>query len=139
MPALGLERVAADRPLLEPAGHRVRVPARTAKGMGRHRRARTDPAVEHDRRVAIDRLRLGGEAPDLEVSRAGDPPCLVLVGLADVDQLDLAALVRGADLCGVDVDGVRVHARDATAALRPRASLLRAGARLMPNEAVSLA
>src|SRR3954468_22770979 len=129
MPALGLEWEAAARPLLEPAGHRVRLPAGTAKGMGRHRRARTDPAVEHDRRVAIDRLRLGGEAPDLQVARAGDPPCRVLVGLADVDQLDLAALVGGADLSGVDVDGIRVHVKGTLPPpLRPGAPLPRPGA-----------
>ena len=49
------------------------------------------------------------EALELDVARAGDPARLVLVGLAHVDQLDLAALVRGADLVGVDVDVVGVE------------------------------
>ena len=36
-------------------------------------------------------------------------PGLVLVGLAHVDELDLAALVGGADLVGVDVDVLGVE------------------------------
>ena len=92
-------------------------------------------------RVAVDRVRLGREALELDVARAGDPARLVLVGLAHVDQLDLAALERGADLVGVDVDVVGVegvgHAN--REALRPRAARLRPGPRLVRHEAVSLA
>ena len=47
-------------------------------------------AVEHHRPGAVDRVRLGGEAAELDQARAGDPAGLVLVWLADVDQLDLA-------------------------------------------------
>ena len=87
----------------------MRVPAGAAEGVGGHPRARAEAAVEDDRRVAVDRLRLRGEALELDVARAGDPARLVLVGLAHVDQLDLAALERGADLSGVDVDVVGVE------------------------------
>ena len=43
------------------------------------------------------------------MARAGDAPGLVLVGLADVDELDLAGLVGEADLVGVDVDVLGVE------------------------------
>src|SRR4051794_9494863 len=123
MPALGLERQPAGRPLLEAAVHRVRVPARAAEGVGRHARPGAQPAVEDDRRLARDRVRLRGEALELDVPRAGDPARLVLVGLAHVDELDLATLVRGKDLLGIDVDvlgveGVSHATRKVTAAAR---------------------
>ena len=53
---------------------------------------------------------LDGEPLELDVARAGDPAGLVLVGLADVDQLDLAARrARRATSSGVDVDVVGVE------------------------------
>jgi hypothetical protein len=47
--------------------------------------------VEDDGAVAVDRLGLGGEALELDVARALDATCLVLVRLAHVDQLNVAA------------------------------------------------
>src|SRR5512132_80008 len=140
MPALGFEREPPRRPLVQSADHRVSVPAGTAEGVGRHPRPRTQPAVEDDRRVARDRLRLGRQPLELDVPRAGDPARVVLVGLAHVDQLDLAALERGADLVGVDVDVVGMEGvGHRLRRLRPRAACLRPGPRLVRHEPVGLA
>src|SRR4051812_15987154 len=104
MSVLRLERQPAAVPRLQPARHRARPPARAPPPAGRHRGARAHAAVEDDGPVTLDRAGLGGEPPELEVPRPGDPAGGVLVVLAHVDELDLTARVARGDVSGRDVD-----------------------------------
>jgi hypothetical protein len=87
----------------------VSVEAGAPEGLGGHRRAAAAAAVEDDRPVAVDRLDLGAQLGQLDEPVAGDPARFVLLGLADVDQLDVAAGEQLSDLLwGVVVDTFRL-------------------------------
>ena len=88
----GIDRQAGGVPLEHPAGHVVGVEPSVTECLGGHRRAATAAAVEDDRPVPVDALHLGREPSELDEPTAGDPPRLVLLGLAHVDQLDLVLL-----------------------------------------------
>src|SRR5690242_4673691 len=107
MPTFGLERQPLRVPFQQSSGHRVRVVARLPKRVRGHGRPSTYPAVEDDRRLAMDRVRLRGDLTELEVPRARYPALVPLVGLADVDQLHLALAHELRDLPSFDV-----HASD---------------------------
>ena len=57
-------------------------------------------AVEDERLLPVELLRRLAQLRELHVTGTGDPARLVLVGLAHVDELDLATLVQGGHLGG---------------------------------------
>src|SRR5215210_8522168 len=83
----GLERASFGGPGLEAAGERVGVVAAAPEGVGGHRRAGADAAVEDDRPLLVDRGRLRGDLAEHDVARPADPAGVPLLVLADVDQL----------------------------------------------------
>src|SRR3954462_6613797 len=102
MPTVGVERQPLRVPFQQSSGHRVRVVARLPKRVRGHRRPSAHPAVEDDRCLTLDRVRLRGDLTELQVPRTRDPPLVPLVGLADVDQLNLALAYELRDLPGFD-------------------------------------
>jgi hypothetical protein len=106
---LGLERAALAGPCLEPAVERIGVVAPAAEGVGRHRGARADAAVEDDRPLPVDRRRLRGDLAEHDVARAADPAGVPLLVLAHVDQLRVLVAPQGLGLLRRDVP-VACHA-----------------------------
>src|SRR5687768_18602082 len=70
---------AAVAPVLDAAAHGPRVVAGAAERLGGERRAGAEPAVEDDRPVARQRLRLRREPLELDVAGAADVPPLALL------------------------------------------------------------
>ena len=90
---LWLEWESRQVPLHQSPGHVVGVEAGAPERLGGHRRPATRAAVEDDRHVASDRVGLCDQLRKLHVAVPGDPPRIVLMLLAYVDQRDLPALV----------------------------------------------
>src|SRR6185312_6114675 len=90
--AVGRQRAALVGPLLDPAGHRVRVEARGPQRLRGHERAAADPAHEDHRALGVELGGARGELCELDVARSGHVAGLALVVLAHVD--DLGRLVR---------------------------------------------
>ena len=67
---------------------------RLLEELGGHARAGAAAAVEDDRALAVQRIGLGWELGELDEAGSGDPAGVVLVALADVDQGDLARLMK---------------------------------------------
>ena len=76
-------------PLEHPARHVVGVVASLDECVCCHRRTPTAAAIEDHRQVALDRLCLSRQVRQLDQSRPGDVPGVVLMLLAHVDQLDV--------------------------------------------------
>src|SRR5437763_6132156 len=98
VPVSRLERQPGRRPVEQAARHVVGVEPGASKRLGRHGRAAPAAAVEHHGPAPIDRLDLSRQLGELDQPTTRDPPRVVLLGLADVDQLDLAALHQLEDL-----------------------------------------
>jgi hypothetical protein len=100
----------------EAAVHIVCVVSRGHEGLGGHRRPGAAAAVEDDGDVALDLGRASGELGQLDVLVPGDAPGGVLVGLANVDELDLRGREQLGDLLG---GVVRVHAQSVAIGVPP--------------------
>src|SRR5215218_9455093 len=139
---LGLERAALAGPGLEAAGQRVGLIAAATEGVGGHRRAGADPAVEDDRALLVDRGRLRGDLAEHDVARAADPAGVPLVVLAYVDDLRVLVAPQGLGPLRRDVPfpchrphGTRAPARElASARPGPAAEII---ALQMPTQAVT--
>jgi hypothetical protein len=111
VPAVGHQRQAVVVPERQATLQRPRVPARAAEGLCGERRAGAEAAREDDGTVAIDRLGLRCEPLELDVPRALDAPGLPLVGLPDVDELDLVRAQSLGELFGSDLQVGRGEGR----------------------------
>jgi hypothetical protein len=114
----GLQRETACLPREDPARHVVGVEAGAPKRLGRHGRAATAAAVEDYECVAVNLVGVRGQLCELQVTCTRDPARIVLVGLADVDQLDLASREDLGDLLGAVVI-VHTLERNAVRSVRP--------------------
>src|SRR5947209_1097379 len=101
--ALRHHREPAVVPQRQSPAQRPRVPARGPEGLRRQRRPRAQAAREDDRPVARDGVGLRGQALHLDVARGLDAARLPLVGLAYVDEDDVAGVHPLDKLLGLDL------------------------------------
>ena len=103
VPPSGSSGKPASSQACRPPDEVVGVVAAGAEGLRRERRPAPHPAQEDDGPVLVDLRRPARQVLELDVDDAGDAPGVVLVLLANVDELRLAALEHLRDAFGLQL------------------------------------